>query len=364
VLRDAGCTVIAVVGSNGKTTTRHLIHAVLSSKLKGTQSPKNFNNHLGVPLTMLGARPGDRFLVAEVGTNHPGEIDALGKLLQPDAAVITSIGREHIEFFVDLQGVAEEEAAIIPHLSPGGALFIEADAFEWVSQAPGFDPARPAVIYRASVTQPTHRHADGSLRQHLRFSGSITADLPLPAPHDATNAAAAVEVGRWMSLSDDAIKAALENVQPMPGRLEVKRFGGVTVIDDTYNANPDSMHAALDVLAAYPIETAGRRVAVLGDMLELGDTAAEAHRCVGRITLNMINNRTLGQLILIGPLMKHAADLIAAAENPPAVTHFDTPDDQTLDAIAQAIRPGDTVLCKASRGLRLERLLPRIAAEQ
>ncbi len=121
-LRDRGCKVIAVAGSNGKTTTRHLIHSLLSASLRGSQSPKSFNNHIGVPLTLLAGGEADDFVVVEVGTNHPGEIDALGAIIRPDAAVVTSIGREHIEFFKSLEGVAAEEARIFSHVPAGGLL--------------------------------------------------------------------------------------------------------------------------------------------------------------------------------------------------------------------------------------------------
>lgn len=360
LLRKSGCTVIAVVGSNGKTTTRHLIHAVLSSRFKGTQSPKSFNNHLGVPLTLLTASLEDRFVVAEVGTNHPGEIAALGKLLRPDAAVVTCIGHEHLEFFGDLRGVAEEEACICRFLSPGGVMFIEFDARAWIQRASTFvRPAEPVVygLGKDGAVKASRRHGD---RQRFAISDTVDIDLPLLAPHDVNNAMAAVAIGRWMGMDDAAIKGALEGVRPMPGRLEVKRFGEVTVIDDTYNANPDSMRAALDVLACYPSANDGQRIAVLGDMLELGAISQDAHREVGMIAQAMLASGVLDLLILVGPLMTGAVSVSSHDPHAPDVIRFETFNDQTLLAIAQAIQPKDTVLCKASRGLKLERLMPKI----
>jgi UDP-N-acetylmuramoyl-tripeptide--D-alanyl-D-alanine ligase len=358
LLREAGCTVIAVAGSNGKTTTRHLIHTVLASRFKGTQSPKSFNNHLGVPLTVLGASVDDRFLVAEVGTNHPGEVDTLGKLLQPDAAVITSIGNEHMEFFIDLKGVAEEEAAITRHLPTNSKLFVESEAFAWVRKATTFNPSIQPVIYGfgEEAAHGQSRIKDG--RQRFAISETESIDLPLLAQHDISNALAAVEVGRWMGIDDTAIKAALQRVRPMPGRLEIKRLGTVTVIDDTYNANPDSMRAALGVLADYPIEPTGRRVAVLGDMLELGDLSQDAHRDVGKALAAMSRANAVQEAVFVGPLMELANQEIARGALPLKVSHHTESDTETLNAIAETIRPGDVVLCKGSRVLQLERLLP------
>lgn len=360
VLRESGCTVIAVVGSNGKTTTRHLIHTVLASSFKGSQSPKSFNNHLGVPLTMLNTATDDRFVVAEVGTNHPGEIDALGALLQPDAAVITCIGHEHMEFFGDLQGVALEEAAITQHLPRDGKLFIEADAQSWVANASSFSPPADQTVY--GLGQQTTREQRQSIGERQRFNISDTThiDLPLLAPHDITNALAAVQVGRWMGIDDATIKSALEKVRPMPGRLVVKHFGPVTVIDDTYNANPDSARAALDVLADYPADASARRVAILGDMLELGDIAKDAHHNVGKSLVSMAQANKLQHVSLLGPLMKTAADVIKKSDSTLSMTHNTEINTESLTAVADSIQPGDLVLCKGSRGLLLERLVKMI----
>jgi UDP-N-acetylmuramoyl-tripeptide--D-alanyl-D-alanine ligase len=360
-LRRSGCTVIAVVGSNGKTTTRHLIHTVLSSSFKGTQSPKSFNNHLGVPLTVLGAATDDRFVVAEVGTNHPGEIAALGKLLQPDAVVVTCIGHEHMEFFGDLRGVADEEASISRFTSPNGIIFIETDALKWIREAPSFQhPTEPVIFGFGKDGAEKQRQLLGG-RQRFAISDSTDIDLPLLAPHDINNALAAVAVGRWMGMDDSVIKHALENVRPMPGRLEVKQFGPVTVIDDTYNANPDSMCAALNVLAAYPVPSGGRRIAVLADMLELGTLTEEAHREVGNALARMLIDGIIQHVSLVGPLMATAAKAIRQTAATDRMTHEPDPTDRAIQSIADSIRPGDVVLCKGSRGLRLERLMPKIS---
>jgi UDP-N-acetylmuramoyl-tripeptide--D-alanyl-D-alanine ligase len=360
LLRKAGCTVIAVVGSNGKTTTRHLIHAVLSARFKGTQSPKSFNNHIGVPLTLLGASLDDRFVVAEVGTNHPGEIAARGDVLRPDAAVVTCIGQEHLEFFGDLRGVAEEEAAISRFVSPDGVIFIERDARKWITEAKSFNDSIELIEFGLGTDGAAQARSQHGDRQRFAISDATTIDLPLLAPHDINNALAAVAVGRWMGMDGGDIKKALERVKPMPGRLEVKHFGPVTVIDDSYNANPDSMRAALDVLKAYPIGPNGRRVAILGDMLELGAICEEAHREVGQTVLHMLDAGVLHHVSLVGPRMADAASIIDADTPGPGTRRDHELNDEVINAIIRSLRPGDVILCKGSRGLRLERIMPKV----
>lgn len=296
LLAANGCCVIAIGGSNGKTTTRHLTYQLLTAgDLRGTQSPKSFNNHLGVPLTLLAAAPDDDFVACEVGTNHPGEVAALAKIIRPDVAVITSIGAEHLEFFGDLDGVAREEYALLDHLTPGGLAFTPRDELE-------------------------------------PYGG----ELALPGEHNRMNAAYAEAVAMHLGVDEDRIAAALAQAAPPPGRLNVMRLaGGVTLIDDTYNANPDSMRAALAVLAA----TRGtRKIAVLGDMFELGEASDEAHRATRA-------------------LAEQAADAAVFIGE-----HFGGQawSDDLPGRIAAMINPGDVVLLKASRGMAMERIIPAI----
>jgi len=296
VLAAHGCCVIAVGGSNGKTTTRHLIHQLLvAGGLRGSQSPRSFNNHLGVPLTLLGASPDHDFVACEIGTNHPGEVAALARILRPDVAVITSIGAEHLEFFGDLAGVEREEYALLEFLAPDGLAYTPRD---------GLEP----------------------------YGG----ELALAGEHNRTNAAFAEAVAMHLGVDEDRIAAALATATAPPGRLSVRRLAqDVILIDDTYNANPDSMRAALDVLAGHP---ATRRIAVLGDMFELGDASAEAHRAVRELA-----EQVTDAAVFIGERFggqRWTADLPAR--------------------IAGMINPGDAVLIKASRGMALERIIPAI----
>ena len=316
-LATGGCKVIAVCGSNGKTTTRHLIHHVLTGcGLVGTQSPRSFNNHLGVPLTLLAADPKHDFVACEIGTNHPGEIASLGDIAWPDAAVITSIGREHLEFFKDLEGVAKEEAAILPFVRSNGLVVTPADA--------------------AEMLMPYYDVRDGVVFMSVRDSVSVPREFPLLGEHNRMNAALVVALSRWLGLDQPAVSHALADIEPPAGRLKVLRFGGgVTVLDDSYNANADSMLAALDCLG----QQSGRRVAVLGEMLELGVTSADAHREVAAYA-----ERAADHTIKLGP---------GFSAEPWS--------EKTASQIVDQLQPGDTVLLKASRGVGLERIIPAIA---
>lgn len=353
-LREAGrCAVIGVAGSNGKTTTRHLIHHVLSAELVGIQSPKSFNNHLGVPLTLLTAEPEHDFAVVEIGTNHPGEMAALAKLVQPDIAVVTSIGEEHLEFFGDLIGVAREEFDILNHLATHGV---------------GFVPVRSHLP--KEVELETHLPKDMADVRQVSCQESARA-VALPGEHNRLNASFAIAIAQRLGLADEVIQQRLQTVQPVEMRSVIRTLGqgerSITLINDAYNANPSSMRAALGVLAQAP---AKRRIAILGDMFELGLQASSLHAQLGRAVADLHDANhprqpAVDMGIFIGRLSQQAAEAMRQARGgmTDAVCHVQNLDDaKTLEMLAARIEPGDAVLLKASRGMRLERLVPAIEA--
>ncbi len=334
VLRDANCRIVSVCGSNGKTTTRHLIHHVLThAGLQGTQSPKSFNNHLGVPLTLLGARAEHDFLVAEIGTNHPGEIAALAGIVRPDIAVITSIGEEHLEFFGDLAGVAQEESAVLAHVADGGTAVLLS---ERRLPVPLTLPAAPPFAIQHFDLDP------------------VTGGLPLPGEHNRLNASAASAVARCFGVAEHHIEAAWPAAGHAPMRGEVLHAADParpTVINDAYNANPTSMRAALRVLADYPAP----RVAVLGDMLELGAVTPSAHRDIALLAAD-----TAEQCVLIGP--HFAAAAVQLGLDTHTMSAHAAWSEALAAEIAAAVTPDATLLIKGSRGMALERLLPALDA--
>lgn len=325
LLAEAGCRVIAIAGSNGKTTTRHLLHHVLTRcGMTGTQSPKSFNNHLGVPLTLLAARPEHDFVACEIGTNHPGEVDALARIARPDAATITCIGQEHLEFFGDINGVAREEAALLPHVRPGGVVFVEADAAERI--APYYDVQENVAML------PVHA---------IRYSDHIPEDFPLPGEHHRRNASLVVATTRWLIGSDAGIREALQDAGGVEGRMQTLRYAeGVTVIHDAYNANPDSTRLALQHLDNLDVPRASK-AALLGDMLELGSHAQTAHAEACRQARRVVGP---DRLWCVGELFEGAEPW----------------SDALAERVVGSLKPGDVLLLKGSRGLRLERILPHL----
>lgn len=348
--------VIAVTGSNGKTTTTRLIHAALSARLRGSCSQKSFNNAVGVPLTLLKASPTDAFLVAEAGVNAPGEMAALADVLRPDIGVIVSIGRAHVEDLGSIEGVCREKTTLLRAVPPGGCCIAPAEPQElgaFLEGLPGLVTFGRAPHADLRLTSSRHARLDsGALGLRFAFNDGPELELPLLGEHNATNALAAIAVARRIGLADGAIDEGLRAAAPPGMRLALRRRGDVDVLNDAYNANPDSALAAVRALCSV-CASSPRRVVVLGDMLELGPHAAAGHREVGEAAARA---RAVGLLITVGPLARAAAD--AAAPLMPAGAVESLPDlsEPSLARLLALLRPGDAVLLKGSRRTGLERV--------
>ena len=345
--------VIAVAGSNGKTTTKELIASVLRQTLNTLWSEASFNNDIGVPLTLLRLEPAHQAAVLEVGTNHPGELAPLVKLVQPQLGVITNIGREHLEFFGDLTGVAEEEGKLAELLPARGTLFLNG-VNEWSDAIATRTKAR---VVRVGLGEGN----DWRAREvKLAASGmSFQVDAPradlsgeyrlqLLGRHQVINALFALGVGEELGLRRSALRDGLANCASAKMRLQLWEHNGVTVLDDCYNANADSVGAALQTLAELPCK--GRRIAVLGDMAELGPHTGPAHTEVGRRAAEL----GVGQLFAVG----QQATLMAQGARAAGLTRvIEFPDVEPAgSALKHFVKPGDLVLLKASRATRLERV--------
>lgn len=376
--------VVAVCGSNGKTTTTTLIGQLLSAcGLRGSTSRRSFNNAVGVPLTILAAQPTDQYLVCEVGTNAPGEVAALAEVVQPDIAVVTSIGREHLEKLGDLAGVAREEGSVFRSLRPKGCAVINDDHPELKEHA---EKAAQVITFGRSdqanfrLTSVRHLVESGFAGIELVFNGRFAARVPMLGEHNALNALAALAVARRFGVDEQRAIAALATARGPDMRMQVETIadaaggGSTTVLNDAYNANPDSMIAAVRTLAAVAAsvpEPPRRVVAVLADMLELGEASPDGHRSVGAALAEAFGPigaadpaRRKGppvEVILVGPAMMHAASALDAAGWPPdAMIHLLHADDAAMNRVAAMLRPGDLVLLKGSRRMRLERVLERL----
>lgn len=369
--------VIAVAGSNGKTTTTRLIEAILKGAMRGSASQKSFNNAIGVPLTILGAKRTDQYLVCEVGTNAPGEIAPLARAIEPDIAVITSIGREHLEGLGSLRGVVQEETSLLGGVRAGAWAVLNADAPMLVETVrPGAFGANLSNIVwfgtsekadlRVSRVRTTGAGVSFVINDRHEFS------LPLVGAHNAMNAAAAVGVARRMGLDWDVIAKGLAAAVPAPMRLERVEAGGVWFLNDAYNANPESMLAAFDAFVEMcQTMSPKRRVAVLGDMLELGSAAGDAHAEVGRTLVERAKGvgdvggvgggtRTIAdRIVLVGSHMARARDVLGTqgVSGTMDVSHVGGLSDAIAAQIAAELRTGDAVLLKGSRGMGLERVL-------
>ncbi len=277
--------VIGITGSNGKTSTKDFVASILGQAGPVNKTAGNFNNHIGLPLTILKGSESDQFGVWEMGMNHAGEIAPLAAIAQADAAVITHIGTAHIEHLKTRDAIAHEKTELARAIEPGGYVILPQadDYFDYVQAE-----SRATVLgagWGEGVIQGSdlELHADGSrFTVKSEFADSFVVDLPVPGKHMASNALLAIGIGLKEGLSPDQITSALAGCRLTGGRLEAKQIAGFSILDDSYNANPDSMKAALDVLAATPAPGAGgERVAVLGFMGELGEHEEGGHREVG-----------------------------------------------------------------------------------
>ena len=371
ILRKNGIKVIAVTGSNGKTTTRRLIHQALSVWARGYQSPKSFNNHLGVPLTLLNTSLTDRYVVVEVGSNHPGEIAQLADLVRPDAAVITNIGTAHIGHFGSRHAIAKEKASLLQYITRDGIAVIPGDEplLEEISLP---DEVQWVKVGRSAscdyVLKESRSNSEGvkfevqySLEQDV-FGNWQVEDLKLSVPligeHNALNTMMALPIANWVciDIAKPEFAEALTKSQGADMRLEVQSIGAITLINDAYNANPDSMIAALGTLAHFG-KADRRRVAILGDMLELADMGKRMHEEVG-IWLAQNYSSQIDELILIGKLAACIGKGIETVKSDLKFTVYPQWNDDLPQRVTQQIQSADIILLKGSRGSALERLIP------
>ena len=345
---------VAVTGSNGKTTVKELIAGILGRSHEVCVTRGNLNNDLGVPLTLMELAEHHEVLVIELGANHAGEIAALSQLAGPTVGVITNAGAAHLEGFGSVDGVAQAKGELLDHLPAAGTAILNADdpyCCAWRSRSSagtvltfGFDPSADCTA-RGDVTEVS----EGSAFTLVLPDGvPVELTLPLRGRHSVLNALAAAAASFAVGVSADEIHAGLSNARPVSGRLNRMRgLSGAAIIDDTYNANPNSARAALDYLRG----CGGPRLFVLGDMAELGADAAELHRQVGDYARECCDT-----LFAIGELSREAAQAFGSG----AASFTE------LSALRQALEPllteEATLLVKGSRVMGLDRLVDSLGA--
>jgi UDP-N-acetylmuramoyl-tripeptide--D-alanyl-D-alanine ligase len=357
--RSLACPVVAITGSNGKSSTREMVAKVLGPLGPVVQSVKSFNNELGVPLTILRADAATKALVVEMGTNAPGEIARLVEIARPDVGVVTNVGAAHLEGLGSEEGVAEEKGALPRGLPDTGFAILNSDDPRVAAMATRtFAHVVTASLgdWHATVWGCDARRTPRGVEFWLYGKGRMF--LPVAGVHNARNALLAVAVGLVHGLSAEQMRASLREVRLPSMRLQRMAVRGATLVLDCYNANPASMEAAIEELVARPLPRpaaggapTGRRVFVLGDMRELGPRSADYHYALGRLAA-----RRVDALWCVGPEARFAyeAALDAGMDSSRALWF------QTVEAAMESpsvtLRPGDVALLKASRALRLERL--------
>ncbi|WP_022821838.1 UDP-N-acetylmuramoyl-tripeptide--D-alanyl-D-alanine ligase [Hymenobacter norwichensis] len=347
--RQLTIPVLAITGSNGKTTTKELVNSVLSRRFRVQYTRGNLNNHIGVPLTLLSIQPTDHELaIVEMGANHQGEIALLSAIAEPTHGLITNIGKAHLEGFGGQEGIAKGKAELFQFLAAaGGTAFVNTlDArlpalAEAVPQRVSY-PA-PTDTYPATFVGATPnislRLADGTL-----VKAQITGDYNFP------NLAAAAAVGQHFGVSTADIAAALAAYAPTNNRSQLVQTGRNEVILDAYNANPSSMAAALRSFAARPGTSNDQKVVVLGDMFELGDESQHEHTELGRLLADL----PFGTAVLVGPEMRLAHAVLGGT------AHYFTTKAEAADWLQTQALQGQQILIKGSRGMGLETLLPLV----
>jgi UDP-N-acetylmuramoyl-tripeptide--D-alanyl-D-alanine ligase len=352
--------VIAITGSVGKTSTKEALRRVLGAQGETHASAASFNNHWGVPLSLARCPASVRFAIFEIGMNHAGEIEPLVKMVRPHVAVITTVEPVHLEFFPGIEAIADAKAEIFEGLEPGGAVVLNRDNPQFARlhrRAKRLGIAR--IVSFGADAKSEARLIDVSLHPacsavHADILGhDVTYKLGMPGRHMAMNSlgvlAASSLVGADLALAG----LALSQAQPAAGRgvrhaLEVGS-GEATLIDESYNANPASMAAALNVLGAASVGPHGRRIAVLGDMLELGPTAAQLHRGL----IDAVGTNHIDLVYCCGPLMRNLWDALSTGKRGGYAVNSEVLESQVL----AAIRAGDAIMVKGSLGSRMKTIV-------
>jgi len=352
--RRAQVSVVAITGSNGKTTTRQLTAGIVSRQFNMLATAGNFNNEIGLPLTLLELSPDHQWAVVELGTNNPGEIARLTAICSPDIGVVTNIGPAHLEGLGSLEGVMREKGDLIKGLGRDGQAVLNADdprvlqlARESRHEVLLYGRSQDAAIRAKEIKEDAQTSSFGLVLGRER----IAVQLNSPGQYMISNALAAAAVGYLLGIPAATVKAGLEGFEPVAGRMNIRHLpNGIHIIDDTYNANPDSMKAALATFKK--MRAGGRKIFVAGDMFELGAQAPGLHRQVGALAAHT----KIDRLYACG---ENAAALSAGArkEGMQPVETITGSREEIIEDLKGWLQPGDWVLVKGSRGMAMEKVV-------
>ena len=351
-LKQLQIPVVGITGSVGKTSTKEVIASVLKEKYRTLKTQGNFNNELGLPLTVFRLREEDEIAVLEMGISDFGEMSRLAKIARPDTSVITNIGTCHLENLGDRDGVLKAKTEVFAYVKPGGHIVLNGDD-DKLSTVKEYRGIRP-VFFGMNPEWPVY--ADHIESRGLKGMNctihmgeeSFPGQIPMPGRHMIYNALAAAAVGKIYGLTKEQIAAGIESLEPVSGRFKMIDTEKFLIVDDCYNANPMSMKASLDVLR----DGAGRRVAILGDMGELGENEAALHREVGAHAAGC----GIDVCICVGDLCRHLAEE-AIKKNPQMTVLYEPDLDSLLKKLPEYVQQGDTILVKASHFMKFEQVV-------
>ncbi|MDZ7262066.1 MAG: UDP-N-acetylmuramoyl-tripeptide--D-alanyl-D-alanine ligase [candidate division KSB1 bacterium] len=342
---------LAITGTTGKTTAKEMTYEVLSRKFSVLKSKGNLNNHIGVPLTLFELNQTYNIALVEMGTNHFGEIRRLTEIARPNYGLITNIGKGHLEFFGSIEGVARAKMELFESLGPEDTAFVNADDELIVQKMPPLKRVIHFSLKKQAEVKGELLGMDRFGRARFRVQNTEI-NLGISGVHHVYNALAAIAIGLEFGVDLASMKSALEDFRPYSKRMEIIEKQGVMIINDSYNSNPDSLRAALTVLSQ--MEVSGRRIAVLADMLELGESALAEHRQMGQLILEL----GIDYLLAYGPLATAAVDEVKKSE-PKRAFHFQDKG-ELKDQLIKMLQPGDVVLVKGSRGMAMEGVVEEI----
>lgn len=357
VRREFPFLLVGVTGSAGKTTTKEMIHALLASERRAFKSWGNFNNQIGFPLCLSNAPDGIQVVVSEMGMNHAGEIAQMASYGRPDIGVYTNIRPVHLEFFGTIEGIAAAKRELLENLAPGGSIVINLDDPQVMRISQGFEGRKVTYGHGEGAdvraTRIEERGLRGSRFVLVAEGSEREIELKLPGMHNLENLLAAIATARLAGISWEGIERGIGTLEPAYHRGVLLDWNGASLYDDTYNSNPYALGRALELMEK--ADCSGRRIAVVGDMLELGEDELRFHHEAGKAI-----PRSIDMVVAVGPRSRSLLEGAAEAGFDKGVLHHFDDAAGAAGFLREAIRPGDLVLLKASRGIGLDKVIAQL----